>query len=46
VQPDKAKELAAAWEAWAERAHVKPYPNNEDLKGRAKKKGKGKKKAN
>ena len=46
VQPDKAKELAAAWEAWAERAHVKPYPNNDDHKGRAKKKGKGKKKAN
>lgn len=46
VQPDKAKELAAAWEAWAERAHVKPYPNNDDLKGRAKEKGKGKKKAN
>ena len=26
TQPDKAKELAAKWEAWAERAHVKPYP--------------------
>lgn len=25
-QPDKAKALAAKWEAWAERAHVKPYP--------------------
>ena len=24
--PDKAKELAAKWEAWAERAHVTPYP--------------------
>jgi len=26
ARPDKAKELAAAWEAWAERAKVKPYP--------------------
>jgi len=24
--PEKAKELAARWEAWAERTHVKPYP--------------------
>jgi arylsulfatase A-like enzyme len=40
-QPEKAKELAAEWEAWAERAHVKPYPGE----GKVKKKGKGKKKA-
>lgn len=40
-QPEKAKELAAQWEVWAERAHVKPYPSE----GGAKKKGKGKKKA-
>lgn len=40
AQPEKAKELAAQWEAWAERAHVKPYPGE----GGAKKKGKGKKK--
>ena len=39
-QPEKAKELAAKWEAWAERAHVKPYPPA----GGAKKKSKGKKK--
>jgi len=26
-QPERAKELAAKWDAWAERAHVKPYPN-------------------
>ena len=26
AQPDKAQELAAKWEAWAERAQVKPYP--------------------
>ncbi|HEV7405527.1 MAG TPA: arylsulfatase [Chthoniobacteraceae bacterium] len=26
-QPDQAKELAAKWDAWAERAHVKPFPN-------------------
>jgi len=24
--PEKTKDLAAKWEAWAERAHVKPYP--------------------
>ncbi len=45
-QPEKAKELATQWEAWAERAHVKPYPANYDLNGGGKKKGKGKKKAN
>jgi arylsulfatase len=39
-QPDKVTALAAKWEAWAERAHVKPYPNEGD----GKKKGKGKKK--
>jgi arylsulfatase len=26
-KPELAKELAAKWEAWAERAHVKPYPD-------------------
>jgi arylsulfatase len=26
AQPDKAKALAAQWEAWAARAHVTPYP--------------------
>jgi len=25
-QPERAKALAAQWEAWAERAHVTPYP--------------------
>lgn len=29
AQPEKAKELAAKWEAWAVRAQVKPYPANE-----------------
>jgi arylsulfatase A-like enzyme len=38
VQPDKVTALSAKWEAWAERAHVKPYPNE----GEGKKKGKGK----
>ena len=42
-QPDKVKALADKWEAWAERAHVKPYPNEGE--GRKKGKGKGKKKA-
>jgi arylsulfatase len=41
ARPDKAKELAAKWDAWALRAHVKPYPDEGD----GKKKGKGKKKA-
>lgn len=27
AQPDKAKELAARWDAWAARAQVKPYPD-------------------
>jgi arylsulfatase len=26
TQPDKVKELAAKWDAWAERAQVKPFP--------------------
>jgi arylsulfatase len=26
AQPERAKELAAQWDAWAERTHVKPYP--------------------
>lgn len=26
AQPDRVKELAAKWDAWAERAQVKPYP--------------------
>ncbi|MES2597997.1 MAG: arylsulfatase [Verrucomicrobiota bacterium] len=38
AQPEKAKELAAEWQAWAERAHVVPYPKE----GAAKKKRKGK----
>ena len=42
AQPEKARELAARWEAWAERAQVKPYPA--DGKGK-KGKGGGKKKA-
>jgi arylsulfatase A-like enzyme len=32
-QPEKAKELAAKWEVWAERAHVKPYPGEPGIKG-------------
>jgi arylsulfatase len=42
-QPDRAKELAAKWEAWAERASVKPYPAPGQ---QAAKKGKKKGKAN
>jgi arylsulfatase len=36
TKPELARELAAKWDAWAERAHVKPYPDNG-----AKKNGKG-----
>lgn len=43
-QPAKAAELAALWDDWATRAHVKPYPGPGD--GQGKKKGKGKAKAN
>jgi arylsulfatase A-like enzyme len=46
AQPEKAKELAAQWDAWAERAQVKPYPSNDNLGEGSKKKGKGKKKTN
>lgn len=34
--PEKTKELAAKWEAWAERAHVKPYPPGTGKKGKNK----------
>jgi arylsulfatase A-like enzyme len=40
ARPDKVKALSAKWEAWAVRAHVKPYPE-----GGGRKKGAGKKKA-
>ena len=39
-EPDRARELAAKWNAWAERAHVKPYPSAAANEARA-----GKKKA-
>ena len=39
-QPERAKELAAKWDAWAKRANVIPYPK-EPAKGA----GKGKKNA-
>ena len=45
-EPAKASELAALWEAWAERAKVKPYPSEEGVdkagKARAKAKSQGK----
>ncbi len=45
-QPDKAKALASKWEAWAERAHVKPYPGGKsDSAPKEKAKGKRKKKS-
>ncbi len=33
AQPDKVKQLAAEWEAWAERARVKPYPAEDGRSG-------------
>jgi len=33
-EPERAKELAAKWEAWALRAHVKPYPGQGKGKGK------------
>jgi arylsulfatase len=30
--PDKAADLAAKWEAWADRVHVRPYPDTEKKK--------------
>jgi len=45
-QPDRAKELAAKWDAWAERANVKPYPAPaQNGAKKAKKKGKAAKAA-
>ena len=37
-RPEKAKELAALWKAWAERAHVLPAPGAKGGKKKAKKK--------
>ncbi len=48
-QPARAAELAAKWEAWAQRAHVKPAPGDspsEGGAGKAKGKNKAKKNAN
>jgi arylsulfatase len=39
AQPERAVQLAAQWDAWAVRAHVKPYPN-EAAKGKGNNKGK------
>ena len=40
AQPEKVKALAAKWEAWAERTHVKPYPGEDAPKKKGKKKKK------
>jgi len=37
AKPELARELAAKWDAWAQRAQVKPYPNDDGEKN-----GKGK----
>jgi arylsulfatase len=41
AEPERAKDLAAKWEAWAARTNVKPYPAPEETK-KGKKKGKKK----
>jgi arylsulfatase len=43
-EPDRAKQLAAKWEAWAQRAHVKPYPKEGAKAGAKNAKGKKKEK--
>ncbi len=43
TRPDKVGELASRWDAWAERAHVKPYPA--EGRGKANAKGEAKQKA-
>ena len=46
-QPDRVKSLAAKWEAWADRAHVRPYPSkSKGPEAKEKKKAKRKKKQN
>jgi len=45
AQPERAKELAAKWDAWAERAQVKPYPAGDPANTGAPKKGKKKRAA-
>ena len=37
-QPDQVTRLAAKWDAWAERAQVKPYPGKDNQKQKAPKK--------
>ncbi len=37
TMPDKAKELAEKWEAWAVRANVKPYPTDDAAKKQSRK---------
>ena len=43
--PDRAKELATQWDAWAQRAHVIPYPQPNAQSG-GQQKNNGNKKAN
>ena len=43
--PDRVKELAAEWDAWAQRAHVIPYPQP-NAQGNGQPKNNGNKKAN
>ena len=45
AQPERVKALAAKWDAWAERAQVKPYPAEDPANTGATKKGKKKRAA-
>lgn len=45
TRPERVKELAAKWDAWAERAQVKPYPAGAPANTGAPKKGKQKRAA-
>jgi arylsulfatase len=42
AKPELVRELAAKWDAWAERTHVKPYPHQAQKQSQGKEKGKGK----
>ena len=40
AEPELVRTLAAKWDAWAERTHVKPYPDEGAKKGKGKAKSK------
>ena len=42
ARPELVRELAAKWDAWAERTHVKPYPRRVQHQSQGKPEAKGK----